>query len=131
MIFVCRKIILLAIDRAAGRSEDHSPQPFLASSYHQVQKPADIYFSIEGRLGDRLAHIHLGCEVHQYLGTFPVNNQTNLVSITDVGVVKSDVWMKLFTFARGKIIHHGDIVRVRRHERIDGMRANKTGTAAH
>ena len=64
MVFGRAEIVLLAINRAAGRRKNHATQAVLARRFHQVEKTDDVHLRVEGGIGDRPAHIHLRRQMH-------------------------------------------------------------------
>ena len=63
-------VVLLAVNRAAGRGKDHAPEPVLARRFDQVEKSDHVHLRIEGRIGDRATHVHLRREMENDLGPY-------------------------------------------------------------
>ncbi len=81
MILVARINFLLAIDRAAGRSEDHPLQPAFTRRFHQIKKAHQVNLRIECRIRDRTPYVHLSREMHDYFGPLVVDSFGNCLSI--------------------------------------------------
>jgi hypothetical protein len=69
VVLVGREVVLLAVDRTAGRGEEDLAHPPAAGRLGQVQAPQDVDVGVEGRVLDRAADVHLGGVVDEDLDT--------------------------------------------------------------
>src|SRR5208282_5691747 len=53
MVLGARELVLLAVNRAAGRRKDHAPQAVAACRFDQLDKSDHVHLRIERRIGDR------------------------------------------------------------------------------
>jgi DNA-3-methyladenine glycosylase len=100
-----RELVLLAVDGAAGRGQDHLPENAAAANLQEIEQAADVDIGVEPRVGDRLSDIHLGGVVDQNIDVVVDENAARLLA-SDVADMKLAAGRDVLLAAARQVVHN-------------------------
>ncbi len=127
MVLVGRELVLLAVDGAAGRCEDHLPQGAAARRLEKIEETQDVDLGVEERVGDRTPDIHLRRVVDEDLDLAVHQELARLLGTHVEHVELGILWHVLLAAAR-QVVHNQHPVAVR-YQSVRDVAADETGTA--
>ena len=106
MILGAGELVLLAVNSAAGRREDHALQTVLARRFDQIEKSDHVHLRVVGGIGDRSPYVHLRCEMNNNLGPRLLDDGRDCGNVAKIGLIERRLRIHLVALAGGKIIQH-------------------------
>jgi hypothetical protein len=122
-----RKRLLVAVDGAAGRDEQHLPHPCLARRLEQGDGAEDVGPRVEERVGHRPPHVHLRGVVVQHVGAL-IADQVGRPRVEDVQLVEPRLRIQVLALSRAQVVDHQHVV-ARRDAGVDDVRADEARAA--